>query len=151
MLNGWQLNDDLSTAAVIGDGDNWSANTKLLIDISTCWYGTSTLCYMWESRVAMARRGQSQLRRARHPSQIDKTSHPFNQECYFVLPLTKQEFIWFEALHGEVYLVCDTTMCVSTWQVEFVLRELSCFIQLQRRFIKLFERLLSSEKNWAAC
>ena len=35
-----------------------------------------------------------------------------------------------------IYLVCGNTMCVSTCQVEFVLRELPCFILLPRsRFI----------------
>ena len=51
----------------------------------------------------------------------------------------KLENIGFEALHVEVSicLVCGNTICVSTCQVKFVLRKLSCFILLpQSRFIR---------------
>ena len=65
--------------------------------------------------------------------------------CYHCKPNTmymlslvpKKYRIWiknigFEAFHGEVsiYFVCGNTMCVSTCQVEFVLRELSFFLLL---------------------
>ena len=48
--------------------------------------------------------------------------------------------IWGIAWWGiNIYLVCGNTMCVSTCQVEFVLRELSCVILLPHtcsRFIR---------------
>ena len=46
---------------------------------------------------------------------------------YSAIVKGKVVFYLVKGISMNIYLVCGNTMCVSTLQVEFVLRELSCF------------------------